>query len=117
MATHTLTSTKLINWISASTQSTLVVGATPSSESLALLTQCLNAAITQVTAYYTLPDTYTDDVELAILMHAADLWQARLTPNGIAAIGEFGAVRVPSSFNGTVLGLLSQYKTGWFNTE
>lgn len=118
MATHSLTATKLINWMSAELGSNATIAATPSTESLALLTQALNAAITQVTAYYTLPDPYTDDVEIAILSHAADLWASRKNVNGLSgAFNDFGPVRVPSSFNPSVLTALAPYKSAWFNNE
>lgn len=107
---HTLTTSKLINWISAETGAMVVIAATPSTASLTLIQQCLDAAISQVESYCNVPETYPVDVELAILIHATDLWNARRSINGFAAVGELGVVRVPKSFNATVESLLAPYK-------
>lgn len=112
---HTLTASKLINWINANTGSNLVSAATPSSDSLALIQQCLDAAIAQVEAYCNLPETYPVDVELAILKHAASLWESRKTPNGLAMLEDFGAVRVPSAFSTDVRQMLEYYRAWRFS--
>lgn len=110
----TLTASKLINWINANTASQFVVAATPSSESLALIQQCLDAAIASVESYCDLPDVYPVDVEVAVLILAASIWERRRSPDGIAAVGDFGAVRV-NGYDNTVKGLLEPYRAWRFS--
>lgn len=104
-----LTTTTLINWINANTGASIVFAATPSTESLALLQLCLDAATASIESLCNLPETYPVDVELAILMHAARLWDRRRSPDGIAGASEFGVVRV-SSFDSAVEALLEPYR-------
>ena len=114
MAT-TLTVSHLLSWISASTSSSVVLAATPDSTTISLIKDCLDAAVATVESYCNLPVTYPVEVEQAILMVAARLWDRRKTSNGLA-MGEFGAVRV-GSFDPDVDMLLAPYKRWSFGAE
>ena len=103
-----ITTSEFINFLNANLQSTFIEAATPSSESLAVLQGCIDAAISHIETFYALPATYSDDVRYAVLMHSSDLWDARKNPSGMT-VGEFGVVRAPG-FNNRVLSLLAPYK-------
>jgi len=113
---HTLTVSTVINWISANTNTDLVIAATPSAESLALLQRCLDAAVANVESSHTLPATYTTDIELAILMLTSRLWLRRDTPNGISSFGDYGAVRV-TNYDPDINLLLEPYKRWSFGSD
>lgn len=95
MASHSLTTNKLLAWINASTGSNIVLAATPNTDSLTLLQECLDAAIAHVETICRLPEVYPVEVERAILMLAVRLWERRLSPSGIVT-DEFGTTRVGS---------------------
>ena len=107
MAT-TLTTTQVLNWLNASTNSNAVVAATPDANTLSLLQDCLDAAVASVESYCTLPVTYPGEVEQAILMLTARLWDRRKSSNGLA-MGEFGVVRV-GAYDPDVERLLEPYR-------
>lgn len=104
----TLTTQDLLNWLSASTNSNVVLAATPDATTTQLLQDCLDAAIAQIETYCTLPVTYPVEVEQAILMQASRLWNRRKTPDGIS-MGDFGVVRV-GSYDSDIEGLLAPYR-------
>ena len=104
----TLTTTILLKWINASTSSSVSIAATPDSETLALMEQCIDAAINSVEAYCSVPDVYPVAVEQAVLMLASRLWDRRKTPNGIS-MGDFGVVRV-GSYDADIEALLAPYR-------
>lgn len=104
----TLTTTDVLNWLNASTNSNAVVAATPDATTLSLIQGCLDSAIASVESYCTLPVTYPVEVEQAILMLAARLWDRRKTSNGLA-MGEFGFVRV-GAYDPDVEKLLEPHK-------
>lgn len=104
----TLTVSDIQDWISAATGSSVVLAATPTAETLALLQNCLDSSIASIERYCNLPDVYPVEVEQAILMQAARLWDRRKTANGISA-GDFGAVRV-GTYDADVEALLAPYR-------
>lgn len=83
---------------------------TPSSDYLELVETCLNAAIAQLEAVYVLPESYTDDVHLAVLYQAAFLLQGRNAPTGTLEVGEFGPLTNNSHYSPQAKGLLKPYK-------
>lgn len=111
------TASELIQFMSASTSSAFVQAATPSSESLEVIEQCIGAAANQVISYcMTLDTDYPDEVKLAIRMHAVTLFEGRTNAFGVITSDQFGAVRVPSSFSPQVLALLADHKAYRFST-
>lgn len=77
----------------------------PTGDSLALLERCLAAVSEHVDTYYVTDDPLTDSQEQAVLMQSARLWRRRQSPDGVAAFGEFGPIRV-STLDPDVIGLL-----------
>lgn len=113
---HSLTVSTVISWLAANTNSELVIAATPSTDSLALLQRCLDAAVANVETSHNLPATYPVDVEQAILMLTSRLWLRRDTPNGISSFGDFGAVRV-TNYDPDINLLLEPYKRWSFGSD
>lgn len=81
------------------------------------LSDCLDAAIEYVEYRCDLSETGDTDiganVREAILMMTSRLFRRRLTPEGVAAFGEFGAVRV-SSVDPDIERLLTQSRSWGF---
>lgn len=82
-----------------------------------VLSDCLDAAIEYVEYRTGLSETGDPDiganVREAILMMTSRLFRRRLTPEGVAAFGEFGAVRV-SSADPDIERLLTQSRSWGF---
>jgi hypothetical protein len=114
MAYSTLTVSTVIDWLDANTNG-FDIAATPSSETLALMQRCLDAAVANVEATHTLPATPNTDIELAIIMLASRWWLRRNTPNGISSFGDFGAVRV-TNYDPDITMLLAPYKLWEFGS-
>lgn len=104
----TLTVSDLTNWLSASTNSNVVLATSPDTNTTALLQNCLDSAIAQIEAYCNLPVTYPVEIEQAILMQATRLWNRRKTADGLS-MGEFGAVRV-GSYDPDIEALLAPFR-------
>lgn len=110
-----LTPSKLIAYIAADVTAGATIPATPNSDTLDLLQQCIDAAVEQLEQNYTLPAMYTAAVEQAILIQSMGNWLDRNSANGIVAFAELGAVRAPRTEHpaiGRLLGHLKQFRFG-----
>ena len=86
-------------------------------EDLYVLSDCLDAAIEYVEYRCELSETgdtdIGDNVRQAVLMMTSRLFRRRLTPEGVAAFGEFGAVRV-TTVDADIERLLTQSRSWGF---
>lgn len=104
-----VTVNELLTYMHSSSDSTLLeVAATPSTTALALLQTVLDAAILSIEIDYVLPETYPANIKLAILAHAAYLWEQRNSPNGII-LSDVGIARAGKTLNHVEI-LLAPYK-------
>lgn len=103
----------VISWVASNEAKPLGMGTTYTQSELDLIERCLNAVIAQITTTYTVADddsTWTEDINLAVIMQTARLIERRMTPNGTFAISEFGQIRM-SGFDPDVKALLAPYLT------
>lgn len=86
----------------------LEIPTTLTPEKEALLQRCIDAAADLISGRCVLPNAWTNDIELAMLMQAGRLYRRRSSPEGVAGFGEFGAVRV-SRIDADIEALLAPY--------
>jgi hypothetical protein len=66
----------------------------PTGDDLDALTLVIQATEAHVERFYVTNDDYSSTVELAIIMQASRLWKRRQSIDGVAAVGDFGPIRV-----------------------
>lgn len=67
---------------------------TPTGDDLVQLQAVIDAVDEHIERYYVTSDGYEATVTLAVLMQASRLWKRRQSIDGVAAIGDFGPIRV-----------------------
>ena len=66
----------------------------PTGDDLDALTLVIEATEAHVERFYVTTDDYSSTVELAVFMQASRLWKRRQSIDGVAAVGDFGPIRV-----------------------
>lgn len=68
----------------------------PTEGELALLERVITAVVDHIETYFIVSDPLSDAQEQAVLMQSARLWRRRESLDGIAAVNDFGPLRVSS---------------------
>lgn len=100
----------VIGWLDANEAKPLGSGSSYTDSETAVIQRCLDAAVDQIETAYTLPATWTQDIELAVIMQTARLLKRRATPEGTFAVSDFGTIRM-SGYDPDVSSLLAPYKS------
>ena len=66
----------------------------PQGEDLDALNLVIDSVEEFVQRFYVTSDGYEDTVKLAVIMQASRLWKRRQSIDGVAAISDFGPIRV-----------------------
>ena len=75
-----------------------------------VIERALYAVVNSLESRYALPATFTDDIDMAIVMATARLLKRQSTPEGISSFDGLGVIRV-GSYDADVEQLLSPYRT------
>ena len=107
-----VTINELLNWINSNDAVPADVAEGYTQEQLDVYERCLDAAIDAVEAAYTLPtdrDSWTQDVNLAVLMYSSRLIARRTSPDGVLDFNTFGPIRA-SGMDPDIAALLAPYR-------